>query len=176
MKKVGELKKHIYLCNSYEDRMLNELEALNVRRKLNLVTKKQYKKQITALLKGRSVDDWLNYYKDYKGACFKMIEEQNTDNLFRTMLFTLLLLILILPLGLNYTGFNVLAQKEINVDKIVSSNAYLLFDGVAQPIPLQTEFYNGEYVYKVKSLQVSSEVKKIEIMDNNQIVFSKELK
>jgi len=174
MKKVGELKKHIHMCNSYEDHLLNELEALNVRRKLNLVTKKQYKRQITALLRGRSVDDWLNYYNEYKGSCFNIIKEHKTDSMFRNVLLVLLILVLVLPIGLKYTGYGV-SDSGIYINKIVSSNAYLLIDGVAQPIPQELEFYNGEYVYKLGYLHFPN-VSKIEIVDNNQIVFSKQLK
>jgi len=174
MKKVGELKKHIHLCNSYEEHMLNELEALNIRRKLNLVTKKQYKKQLSSLLRGRSVDDWLNYYTEYKGTCYNIIKEQKTDNMFRNVLLVLLLLILILPVGLKYTGYGTF-ESGVYINKIVSSNSYLLVDGVAQPIPQELEFYNGEYVYKLGYLHFPEAIK-IEIVDNNQVVFLKQLK
>ncbi|MBS3163484.1 hypothetical protein J4427_02235 [Candidatus Woesearchaeota archaeon] len=176
MKKVGELKKHIYLCDSHERHLINELEALNVRKKVNLITKKQYKKQLTTLLRGRSVDDWLNYYNDYKSTCYKMIGEHNTDRSIRTVFFVLFLLVLLAPFGLQYTGYSVSDQKMVYVDKIVSSNAYLLIDGVAQSIPFDPEFYNGQYVYKINYLQIPNSAKKIEIMDNNQIIFVKEIK
>jgi len=176
MKKVGELKKHIYLCNSHEERLLNELEALNVRRKINLVTKKQYKKQINGLLKGRPVEDWLNYYKEYKSGCFKAINEYNSDKNFRMFLFIFLVFLLVLPFGLNYTGFSVSNPNLVLVDKVVSSNAYMLLDGVAKPIPLQTEFIDGRYVYNIKSIEIQLNTKKLEIIDNNQVVFSKDIK
>lgn len=173
MKKVGELKKHIYLCNSHEEHLLSELEALNMRKKLNLLTRKQYKKQLTALLRGRSVDDWLSYYKEYKGNCFKMIEEHDRDLQFRGIMFILLLLVLVMPFGLNYTGYGIVEEKGILIDKIVSSDAYLIIDGVANPIPLTPEFYNGQYVYKIKYLDLDFK-NKLEIMDNNLIIFSLE--
>ncbi|MDD5651391.1 MAG: hypothetical protein PHF86_13415 [Candidatus Nanoarchaeia archaeon] len=176
MEKVGELKKHIYLCNSHEERLLNELEALNVRRKLNLVTKKQYKKQVTSLLKGRSVEDWISYYKDYKGDCFKIIDEHKKDLQFRTFMFIALLFLLVFPFGMNFTGYVVKDDNKIIVNQIVSLNAYLSVDGIAMPIPLEPEFYNGEYVYNIKSLDKPLNAKKIEIIDNNLIVFSQELK
>lgn len=173
MKKVGELKKHIYLCNSHEEHLLGELEALNMRKRLNLLTRKQYKKQLTALLRGRSVDDWLNYYKEYKGNCFKMIEEHDRDLQFRGIMFVLLLLVLVMPFGLNYTGYGVVEEKGILVDKMVSSDAYLIIDGIASPIPLTPEFSNGQYVYRIRYLDLDFK-NKLEIMDNNLIVFSLE--
>ena len=92
------------------------------------------------------------------------------------MFFVLFLLVLLAPFGLQYTGYSVSDQKMVYVDKIVSSNAYLLIDGVAQSIPFDPEFYNGQYVYKINYLQIPNSAKKIEIMDNNQIIFVKEIK
>lgn len=105
-----------------------------------------------------------------------MIKEHNTDRLIRTMFFLLFLLVLFAPFGLQYTGYSVSNQKIVYVDKIVSSNAYLSVDGVAQPIPLDSEFYNGQYVYRINYLKIDNDAKKVEIIDNNQIVFEKEIK
>lgn len=176
MKKAGEAKKHIHLCNIYEEHLLHELESLNVRRKLNIVTKKQYKKQLTALLRGRPVEEWMDYYRKYKGACFNVIREEESDRNFRLLLFMLLMLVLFIPFGMQYTGFSVYDPNSISVNKVVSANAYLLIDGVAQSIPLDPEFYNGDYVYRIKYLQIPAGAQKIEIIDNNNIVFSKEIK
>lgn len=175
MKRVDDLKKQVYLCNSHEERLLSELEALNMRRRLNMVSKKQYRNQMTALLKGRSVDDWIQYYKDYKGECFKIIKEDNSDKSFRGILFVLLLLVLFAPFVVNFTGLSVYDKNSISVNKIVSSDAYLLIDGVAQPIPLDPELINGNYVYNIKSLNIPENAKEIKIMDNDQVVFSKEI-
>lgn len=175
MKRVDDLKSRVYLCNSHEERLLSELEALNMRRRLNMVSKKQYRNQMTVLLKGRSVDDWIQYYKDYKGECFKIIKEESSDKNFRGVLLVLLVLALFAPFVTNFTGLSVYDKNSISVNKIVSSNAYLLIDGVAQPIPLQAELVSGNYVYNIKSLNIPSNVKEVKIMDNDQVVFSKEI-
>jgi len=175
MKRVDDLKKQVYLCNSHEERLLSELEALNMRRRLNMISKKQYKNHVNALLKGRNVDDWIQYYKDYKGECFKVIQEDDSDKNFRGFLFVLLLLVLSVPFVMNFTGLSVYNKNSISVNQMVSSDAYLLIDGVAQPIPLQPELVNGNYVYNIKTLNIPENVKEVKIMDNDQIVFSKEI-
>src|SRR3989344_2401035 len=175
MKRVDDLKKQVYLCNSHEERLLSELEALNMRRRLNMISKKQYKNHVNALLKGRNVDDWIQYYKDYKGECFKVIQEDDSDKNLRGFLFVLLLLVLSVPFVMNFTGLSVYNKNSISVNQMVSSDAYLLIDGVAQPIPLQPELVNGNYVYNIKTLNIPENVKEVKIMDNDQIVFSKEI-
>ena len=94
------------------------------------------------------------------------------------MLLILLLLVLILPFSFpnGITGMATIDVNKIYVGEIVSINSYLIIDGVATPIPDKPVFYNGEYVYKIKSLDIPSEASYVEIMDNGKIIFSKNLK
>ena len=149
-----------------------------MRLKLNLITKEEYEHDLTKLLRGRSVDDWLHYYKKYKNSCFKVIDEENMDKWFRNVLLTLLILVLILPFSFpdGITGMATANTNRINVDEIVSIDSYLIIDGIATPSPGKPVFYNGEYVYKIKSLDLPDDAGYVEIMDNGKIIFSKNLK
>ncbi|MDD5133275.1 MAG: hypothetical protein PHD81_01860 [Candidatus Nanoarchaeia archaeon] len=177
MVKAGEAEKLAYLAETHEKRLVHELEKLNIKYTLGIINKETYEYTLTHLLRGRSVQDWMNYYDNYKGQCAKIIEEENHDNWFRNFMLILLVLAILIPLSLQYTGFAISSGQEnaIFVGRTVSTGAYLSIDGVAQAIPGNLEFINGEYVYKINYLKVPSSAKHIEIIDNGNLVFVKNL-
>ncbi|MFA5176342.1 MAG: hypothetical protein WC413_03745 [Candidatus Nanoarchaeia archaeon] len=177
MVKAGEAEKLAYLAETHEKRLVHELEKLNIKYKLGIINKETYEHTLTHLLRGRSVQEWMSYYDNYKSQCFKIIEEENHDNWFRNFMLILLVLAILLPLSFQYTGFAVSQGQEINlfIGKTVSTGAYLSIDGVAQAIPIKPELINGEYVYKINYLKVPSSAKHIEIIDNRNLVFVQNL-
>ncbi len=172
-----ELRKRAYLAEHYKKRLVNELERLNVNYKAGYISKNEYEQKLTYLLKGRSVDDWLNYYDKYKDACVNIINEEEKDIKFRAFFLILLVMAVAFPFLTNFTGYSIYEPKIIiSVNKVVSPDSYLLIDGKAEPIPLNLTLKNGDYVYDIKKLEVDSDVKSLQIIEDNKIVFSKKLK
>lgn len=177
MYKKEDLKRNAQLADIHKKRFLLELEKLNVRFKTNLISKEDYENRLNTILRGRSIEDWISYYDKYKGACVNMIREDEQDTKFRAFLGILLIIVLAFPFLTNYTGGAVTEiSNRISINKIVSPEAYLLIDGVAEPIPKPLIQKGAKMVYDIDYLELNKEVNTIQIIDDGIIVFYKELK
>ncbi len=177
MYKKRELKKLAYLAGHHKKRLVNQLEKLNISYKAGYISKEDYEQKLTILLKGRNVDDWLNYYDKYKSKCVDMIREDDKDTKFRVFMFILLAVALVFPYMTNYTGMVVNEKSNIiEINKIVSPEAYLFIDGHAEPIPKKLTIINNEYVYDIDYLELDPNVNVLQIVDKGEIVFSQRIK
>ena len=90
--KIEELNRKINLANIYKKRLVNFKEDLNYRYNQGLITSKKYDSELNKPLKGRNLDEWLNYYNNYiKNNEEKILSSKNNFSINKKVL-TLMLI------------------------------------------------------------------------------------
>ncbi len=170
--KREELKKRIHLCDFYKKMLLNEVEKLAIKRKVGLLSDEEYRYAMNKLLKGRKLEDWINYYNGYKQKCIDLLKDHSFDRFFSTLFLGIFILLLALVYPLSYTGL-ITAEKILPVEMYVSNNTFIIINGISHPIQ---EFFGEKESYYIKELRLPLNTKTVEIVDNGFVVFYKELK
>ena len=78
--------------------------------------------------------------------------------------------------GLKYTGYTIYSTNNVSMDinMVISKDAFITVNDVAQPIPLELTEINGSFYYDIKDLSFNFDNGQynISLIDNGTIVFN----
>jgi len=124
-KKKKDLTSNIQICHYYKQKITEFVSELNSNYESGLISKEYYKKQLYSTFKGRTQEQWLNYYDElimyYQytlNICKREIKKEKAKIIPPTLFLVILLILgaVLFFLGPGITGFSIYENTEVLID------------------------------------------------------------